>query len=120
MSAARMEGAASRPGVWVGHIPGNGGEPTTTATHVVKSRNRADQPGTIWHLRQVQQYVDGRVLHDLTRIHNEHAVRYLRHDTKIMRDEDHRHARFVLQRANQLQNLRLDRDVERRRWLISN
>ena len=39
-------------------------------------------------------------------------------DAEIVRDEQDRHAQFALQLAQQLEDLRLDRDVERRRRLV--
>ena len=50
---------------------------------------------------------------DLAVLHDVNAVGHVPHDAEVVRDEQHRHAHFFLQRLEQLQDLRLDRDVER-------
>jgi hypothetical protein len=57
-------------------------------------------------------------LHRLAVIHHQGAVRDLRDHAHIMRDEEDRHPLFLLQDLEQLQDLRLDRDVERGRRLV--
>ena len=42
----------------------------------------------------------------------------LRDHAQVVRDEDHRHAELVLQLAEQVEDLRLDGDVQRRRRLV--
>ena len=54
----------------------------------------------------------------LAAIHHEHAVGHFGHHAHVVRDEDHAHVHFVLQPAHQLQDLRLDRHVERGRRLV--
>ncbi|WP_241021914.1 hypothetical protein [Burkholderia sp. Ac-20353] len=49
----------------------------------------------------------------LAAIHHEHAVGHLGNHAHVVRDEDHAHVHLVLQAADQLQDLRLDRHVER-------
>ena len=57
-------------------------------------------------------------LHDLAGIHDRHLVGPFRDDAEIVRDEQDRHAEPLLQLADQLQDLRLDGDVERGRRFV--
>ncbi len=56
--------------------------------------------------------------HDLAVIDHDHLVGHVGDDAEIVGDEQHRHAELVLQVAQQLQDLRLDRHVERGRRLV--
>jgi hypothetical protein len=58
------------------------------------------------------------VLDDLAAIHDEHAVGDLGHDAHVVRDEHDGHVHLVLQLPDELEDLRLDGDVERRRRLV--
>jgi len=64
--------------------------------------------------RIAEQLPDRRMLDDLTGIHDDHPVGDSRDDPKVMRDPDDRHAEFFPQLPDQFENLRLDRDIERR------
>ena len=55
----------------------------------------------------------GAVLDDLAVLHHADAVGELAHDAEIVGDEQHRHAEPRLRVLQQLQDLRLHRDVER-------
>ena len=55
---------------------------------------------------------------DSSGIHDHHARTQFGYDAKIVGDEQDRHAGLALQVAQEFENLRLDRDVERRRRLI--
>ena len=57
-------------------------------------------------------------LDDLAVRHDADAVGDLAHDAEVMGDEEHRHALAGLQIGEQLQDLRLDGDVERGRRLV--
>ncbi len=57
-------------------------------------------------------------LDDLTRVHDQHAVRDPSHHAEIMGDQQHRDAETLLQLDQQAEDLRLDGDVERGRWLV--
>ncbi len=57
-------------------------------------------------------------LHDAPGIDHGHAVAGLRHDDEIVRDEHDAHAELAAQAQQQLQDLVLDGDVERRRRLV--
>ena len=55
---------------------------------------------------------------DLAVLHDADMVGHVPHDAEVMGDEQHGHAHFALQFLQQLQNLRLHRDVERGRRFI--
>ena len=57
-------------------------------------------------------------LHDLARVHDENPVRGLGHDAEVVRDEENGERELVPQREEKLEDLRLHRDVERRRGLV--
>ena len=68
--------------------------------------------------RAVEDIVDAALLDDLACVHDQHLVRHSRHDTKVVGDEDDGHASLALQVAHEVEDLRLDRDVERRRGFV--
>ena len=57
-------------------------------------------------------------LDDAARIHHVHPVGVARDDAEIVRDDDQRHAETPRQILHQLEDLRLDGDVERGRRLV--
>jgi hypothetical protein len=68
--------------------------------------------------RAVEDVGDRRLLDDPARVHDRHVVGLLGDDAEVVRDEEQRHAAALPQRAEQLEDLRLDRHVERRRRLV--
>ncbi|KAG1361592.1 hypothetical protein G6F61_014284 [Rhizopus arrhizus] len=50
--------------------------------------------------------------------HHHHAVGNLGHHAHVVRDEQHGHADFALQVPDQVDDLGLDGDVQRGRWLV--
>jgi hypothetical protein len=69
-------------------------------------------------LRRGKQFVGGAFFHHLTRVHHGDAAGHFGDDAHIVRNQDQRHAAFPLQSAQQIQNLGLDRHVERGGRLI--
>jgi hypothetical protein len=59
-------------------------------------------------------------LDDLSRVHHCHPVGHACDDAKIVGDEEQGHAALGLQARQQIEDLRLDRYVERGRRLIGN
>ena len=59
-------------------------------------------------------------LHHLTQIHHQHPVRDELHHIEVMRDEHKGQIKFRLKVHQQVQNLRLDRFIQRRNRLIQN
>src|SRR4051812_25304718 len=60
------------------------------------------------------QVVAVREFHDLAQVHHGHAVAHVAHDGEIVGDEDDRQPELALKVTQQVQDLRLDRDVEGR------
>ena len=58
------------------------------------------------------------VLHRPARVHDEDLVRDARDNAQVVRDEDDRHAKLRLESLHQLDDLRLNGDVERRCRLV--
>ncbi|MPM98845.1 hypothetical protein SDC9_146035 [bioreactor metagenome] len=70
-------------------------------------------------MRGAHQHLAGHALfHALAHLHDHHVIRDFRDHAKVVRDEQHRRAPALLQLADQLQDLRLRRHVERRGRLI--
>ena len=58
-------------------------------------------------------------LDDLAEVHHGDAVAHVAHDREVVRDEDVGEAELALQIGEQVEDLRLDRDVERRDRLVA-
>ncbi|CFM93886.1 Uncharacterised protein [Bordetella pertussis] len=58
------------------------------------------------------------LLHLVATIHHQHAVGHFGDHAHVVGDEHDAHAHFLLQLADQLQDLRLDRDIQRRGRLV--
>ena len=69
-------------------------------------------------LRRGEQRLDRRFLDDAAGVHDRHAVGHLGDDAEVVRDEQQREAQSFLEIAQQVEDLRLDRHVERRRGLV--
>jgi hypothetical protein len=66
-------------------------------------------------MQRVREQLGGRrLLHDAPRIHDRDAVRLLRDDAQVVRDEHDAHAAPAAKAAQQVEDLGLDRHVERR------
>src|SRR5687768_15380508 len=85
----------------------------------VNARQRPEQPPRVRVQRVVKQFANRGNLLDLSAVHDGNAVARLGHDCEIVRDEQDR-ACFValLEREHQIENLRLDGDVQRRSRLV--
>jgi hypothetical protein len=57
-------------------------------------------------------------LDDLTGVHDEHAIRDIANDAEVVRDEEIREVQLRLEVVQEVEQLRLDRYVERRRRLV--
>ena len=69
-------------------------------------------------LREVPVHVAR--LDELPGVHHDHPVAQLRHHAQIVRDVEDRGAQLVAQAADQVDDLRLERDVQRRGRLVGN
>ena len=85
----------------------------------VRQRRRAAQEGVgIGVERGGEEIAHRRVLDDLAGIHDVDAPAHLGDDAEVMGDEQQRDAVFFHELAQQVEDLRLDRRVERRRRLV--
>ena len=71
-------------------------------------------------LGALENLFDRTRLDDLTLGHDEDAISKLADDAEIMGDEQHRHAMLGLQATKKIEDLGLNRDVERGRRLVGN
>ncbi|OIQ78794.1 hypothetical protein GALL_394900 [mine drainage metagenome] len=71
-------------------------------------------------LRRIEDLPPGRHLDDLAEIHDCDAVRHVLDDREIVADEEQREAELLLQVLQQVDDLRLDGDVEGRDRLVAN
>ena len=69
-------------------------------------------------LRVANSSTHRRFLDDPAGVHHRDAVGHFGDDAEVVRDQEQRQAEALLQVAQQIENLRLDRDVERRRRLV--
>src|SRR5262245_36190838 len=90
------------------------------AAHRGQPRDRAHETVRIGMLRMREQFLNRRLLHFATGIHHDDALRGFGHHAEIVGDQDHRRAKLALQIEDNLEDLRLDGDVERGRRLVGN
>ena len=88
------------------------------ALRLARYRNAGEQAARVGVQRVLENVFDRALFDDLPRIHHGDVVGDTGDDAEVMRDQDQRHAEFPLQLREQQQDLRLDRDVERRRRLV--
>ena len=69
-------------------------------------------------LRLGEDVLGGAFLDDLAGLHDVDALGHLAHDAEVVGDEQHGHAHLALQLLQELEDLRLDGDVEGRRRLV--
>ena len=79
----------------------------------------ADISAPVYGMPRVRvELLVGGELDDLAEVHHRDPVAHVPHDRQVVRDEDQRQAQVALQLAQQVEDLRLDRDVERRDRLV--
>ncbi len=117
MGAARGEQAAFGPSPRVRHRAGNGVQPLSRG-HPARPGNAVQQADRV-RMRWLREHGDHiPLLHHAAAVHHHHLVRDFRHHAEIMGDEQDGHADIALQPAHQIENLRLDRHVQRRGRLV--
>ena len=114
--------------VWKRHAEGGAvGDGHVTAEHLAScgAGQRGSATGTalqqrarVGMARVVVQLVGGRQLDDLPEVHHRDAVAHVTHDAEVMGDEDDRQPEVALKVAQQVDDLRLDRDVQRGDGLV--
>jgi hypothetical protein len=65
-----------------------------------------------------EKFFDATGFHDSARVHDDDVLRVLRNDTKVMRDEENAHPQLSFEVGQEFENLRLNRNVECRRWFV--
>ena len=99
----------------LGGWPGNRIEPLEVG---IESRERVHEPDRVRVPRAVEDLVDVGELDHPSRVHDDDAIGELGDEPEVVRDQDGRGVGLVLRRLHDLDDLRLDRDVERGRRLV--
>ena len=81
-------------------------------------RHRVEQPDAVRVAGRGEEVVDRRLLDDLAGVHHRHLVAHVGDHAEVVGHEDDRHAELVLQLAQELEDLALDRHVERGGGLV--
>ena len=115
-AAARAEAAARRRVEQVGRRPVDGGELGVAAA--IEARHGRQQPARVGVERPAEHALGGAALDQARRIHDVHAVGVAGDDAEVVGDDDDRHAEPAGEVLHQLQDLRLDGDVERGGGLV--
>ncbi len=114
--APGMERAAGRPVERVRNRAADGRQfhprPGFDAGNGLQQGSRVRMPGI------VKDVVDLALLHHAAEIHDDHVVGHLRDHAEVVGDQHDGHSPFLLNPAQQVQDLGLRRDVERRRRLV--
>ena len=113
--AARAKAAARRQVDQRGRHAGDLGQPRAAR---VGRRHRAEQALGIGVQRRADHVARPTLLDDGAGIHHRHAVGQRADDRQVMADPDHGRAGLAAQLLRLVQDLRLDRDVERRGRLV--
>ena len=108
--AARGEAAAVGRPAHVGHAALDRGQALAL---LVEARDRAQQAHRVGMLGPREEIADGGALDDLAGVHDGDIVGHLGDDAEIVGDQDDGGAGVAAQPAHQVEDLRLDGDVER-------
>ncbi len=110
--AARAKPAPLRPGARIGRLALDRHQAAVMRL-AVEARRRVEQRPGIGVARIAQQVAGRPLLDDLPGIHHQHARADVGDDAEIVADEDDGGAEFRVERPQKLENLRLDRHVQR-------
>jgi hypothetical protein len=83
------------------------------ARAALRRGQRGEQLLRIRMLRRAHEIAALGELHDLARVHHGDPVGHARDDAEVVRDEEQRHRALGLKLGEEIQDLGLDRDVER-------
>ena len=108
--AARMEAAALRQ---VERRRHGAFDRQQAVAVLLDLRDAAEQAERVGMLRIVEDRGTRRALHHAAGVHHRDLVGHLGDDAEVVGDQDDRHAGLLLQFAQQVEDLRLHRDVER-------
>ena len=87
------------------------------AAHV-EARDALQQAERVRVARRAEELLRRAGLHEHARVHHVHALAHARDDAEVVRDQDQRRVLLRDELAQQVEDLRLDRDVERGRRLV--
>ena len=93
-------------------VEGSHGLGRDRAAHLAELRNGGEQHPRIVLARALEYFGDRTLFDNLASVHYHDAVRHLRHDRHVVRDEQDGHSVLSLQTIYQGENFRLDRHVE--------
>ena len=119
-----QRGAKAQPTIGarqIRHQAGNFLQPGPRACGVgldVETRDRPHQAARIGMQRLFEQHLDRRLLDLAAGIHDDDPLGGLGHHAEIVRDQHDGGAGLLLQLEHEIEDLRLDGDVERRRRLV--
>ena len=85
---------------------------------VVLARDRRQQRPRVGMLRIVEQGVDRPLLDDLAQVHHGHTIGSVVDDRQVVGNEQVGQAVLLLEVLQQVDDLRLDRDIQRRHRLV--
>jgi hypothetical protein len=111
-----MEVASWRRIRWTGDLALHCGEHPPAG---LDARHLGEQRLGIWMVRDTEQFVGLRLLDDSAEVHDHHTVRDVVDDPQIVTDEEVRQPELLSERHEQVQDLRLNGNVERRDWLVA-
>src|SRR2546427_4287724 len=114
LRAARMKGAAPWQTCQIWGLAGDRVQGLLAA----ELRHRAQQGARVRMLGVVEELAHRPLLDDLAGVHHRDPVAHLRDDTQVVRHEDQGNARLPLDVLEEIEVLRLDRDVEVRGRLV--
>jgi hypothetical protein len=85
---------------------------------LARAGKRLHQQLRVRMARRAKEFLARRDLDDLSGVHQRDPMRHPLHDPEVVRDQQHPHPALLLQPLQQLEDLRLDRHVERGRRLV--
>src|SRR5256885_1541380 len=94
------------------------GSPGFVGVFTAISAPLTSRPPRVGHLRVGEELRRVRLFDDLAAVHDVDPLRHARDDAEVVRDEDERGAELPREVLQEIQDLRLDRDVERGRRLV--
>jgi hypothetical protein len=87
---------------------------------MIQARYRREQSERIRHLRVIENIVNAARFNYACPIHNGYFVCHISDYSQIVGNENDSGIEFTLQLGNQLDDLRLHRDIQRSCWFVSN
>jgi len=90
----------------------------TTLRRINLGHRSQQRPG-VWMLRRAEHLEHGATLDDAPQVHHCNLVRDVFNDRNVVGDEQVRQAKIALQGLEQVENLGLDRHIQRTRGLVA-